>query len=131
MSVSAGWESDPSILKETIQATLGLRTDEYEVRFQSMFGGIMAYTRDRPFASLSTAGLALKLNVESRNLLIEEGGYPLRYDPEDPPSKSYTVLPEKNFGTGNKILESWVLASIDYCKDLPLKKKRKKKKEVR
>ena len=125
----AYWNSDPVQLQSAIETALGLRIEEYEVRFRPMFGGIMAYAFDRPFASMSTAGLALKLDPsQHEDLASQEGGYPLRYEPGDPPSKSYSVLPESHFGRDLEVLAKWLLISIDHVKALPLKKKKPRKK---
>ncbi|WP_371876705.1 hypothetical protein [Sphingomonas sp. DG1-23] len=88
----------------------------------------MAYTMGRPFASLSNAGIALKLPESDRAALLGEArGYPLRYDPDDPPSKSYTVLPEESYGPGRERLEKMLAASIAFCQAQPLKPKRRRK----
>lgn len=54
---------DAKELRQTIEDTLGPLAGEgvppYEMTFKFMFGGIMAYTSARPFASLSLAGIGL------------------------------------------------------------------------
>ncbi len=68
---------------------------ELDLAFRPMFGGIMAYAEGKPFASLSDMGLALKAKGPlMAELLAEEGARPLRYRPEDPPSKSYVLVPD-------------------------------------
>ena len=63
---------------------------ELGLAFRPMFGGIMAYAEGKAFASLSDMGLALKAKGPlMAEFLGEEGARPLRYRPEDPPSKSY------------------------------------------
>ena len=88
----------------------------------------MAYAYGRPFASLSNAGIAVKLSGDERNRLIEkEDGYPLRYKPSDPPSKSYTVIPKSIVEAGGEPLKNWLTLSMNYCKTLPLSKKKPRK----
>ena len=88
----------------------------------------MAYAYGRPFASLSIAGIALKLSNDDRATLIEkEGGYPLRYKESDPPSKSYTVIPKSLVEADGEPLKTWLITSMNYCKTLPLKKKKTRK----
>ncbi len=121
------WDSDPKELQKAIEETIGPEAVKYEIRFRPMFGGIMAYAFGRPFASLSIAGIALKLSEDDRCRLIEkEGGYPLRYKPDDPPSKSYTIIPERTVAAKGEKLKEWLVLSMTYCKSLPLKKKKKK-----
>jgi TfoX/Sxy family transcriptional regulator of competence genes len=119
------WNSDPKALQAVIKRLLDTDLDELDISFRPMFGGIMTYTMGRPFASLSNAGIALKLDPADRNTLIERGlGYPLRYEPSDTPSKSYTVLPESKFGSGEAELKHWLRLSIGYCRTLPVKPRR-------
>ncbi len=119
------WDSDPKELQKAIIETIGPEAVEYEIRFRPMFGGILAYTFGRPFASLSHAGIALKLSADDRARLIEdEGGYPLRYKPDDPPSKNYTIVPKSMVKANEDRLKSWLVSSMVYCKALPLKKKK-------
>ena len=68
---------------------------DLELSFRPMFGGIMGYADAKVFASLSNVGLALKLSGADRDaLLAEPGARPLQYEPDQPPSKSYVVLPQ-------------------------------------
>jgi TfoX/Sxy family transcriptional regulator of competence genes len=62
--------------------------------FRPMFGGILAYVDGKVFASLSNVGLALKLaGDDHRALMAMPGAMPLRYEPDQPASKSYVVVP--------------------------------------
>jgi TfoX/Sxy family transcriptional regulator of competence genes len=68
---------------------------DLELTFKPMFGGIMAYAEGKVFASLSDVGLAFKLSGADReDLLAIPGSKPLRYEPDQPPSKSYVVVPD-------------------------------------
>ena len=122
------WDADAKDLQKTIEDTLGPEAGEYEIRFQSMFGGIMSYTFERPFASLSHAGIGLKLTPEDRERLIEGGGYGLRYKESDPPSKSYTIIPKDLVAAGGEPLKSWLISSMTHVKTLPVRKRKPKKK---
>ncbi len=76
-----------------------------------MFGGTMAYADGRPFASLSSAGLAVKLPAaDQRRLLDEHGGRRLRYAPDQPGSKQYIVLPGRIVDDDASLAE-WVRLS--------------------
>lgn len=69
---------------------------DLEIVCRSMFGGILAYVGGRPFASLSNMGLALKVSGSlGSEFRAVPGAQPLRYNPEDPPSKSYVLVPER------------------------------------
>lgn len=119
------WDADPKELRQIIEEVIGPRAIENELRFRSMFGGIMAYAYGRPFASLSNAGIAVKLSAHDRQVFINEyGGYPLRYKPSDPPSKSYMVIPMAMVEKRGDGLEEWLIKSITHVKTLPLKKKK-------
>ena len=79
-----------------------------DLAFRSMFGGIMAYVRGKPFASLSNAGLGLKLGPADRAaLLAQPGAAPLRYEPDSPPSKQYVVVPRAMLNAPDD-LASWI-----------------------
>ena len=69
---------------------------ELELAFRPMFGGIMAYAEGKAFATLSDAGMALKAKGPlMAEFLATDGAQPLRYRPEDPPSKSYVLVPDE------------------------------------
>jgi len=122
------WDSNAKDLKKGMELILGTKVIEDEIVFRHMFGGILAYTFGRPFASLSNAGIALKLSDTDKDRLIKEkGGYPLRYKPDDPPSKNYTVLPLAIVEANSSDCEYWLTTSIKHCKSLPLKKKKARK----
>jgi TfoX/Sxy family transcriptional regulator of competence genes len=81
---------------------------ELELAFRPMFGGIMGYADGKAFASLSDAGLALKLAGTDREALLAlPGAEPLRYAPDQPQSKSYVVVPEAMLSDLDE-LRSWV-----------------------
>lgn len=86
-----GVEHDPKELQAILEAACppGL-----ELGFRAMFGGIMGYANGQAFASLSNVGLALKMSgADHAALGAVPGVEPLRYEPGDPPSKSYLLLP--------------------------------------
>ena len=122
------WDCDPSRLQKALEEAIGPEAVEFEIRFRAMFGGIMAYAYGRPFASLSNVGIAIKRSEDDRSCLIEkEDGYPLRYKPSDPPSKSYTVIPKSSVDAKGETLKKWLVLSMKHCKSLPLKKKKSRK----
>ena len=106
---------------KTLQ-TLVARFDspELELAFKPMFGGVMAYTRGRPFVSLSDMGLALKLDPASRDALLAlPGSRPLRYASDDPPSKTYTLAPDAMLA--DDALRTWIERSAAFVASQPAK----------
>jgi len=86
-----------------------------DLAFRPMFGGIMGYVRGRPFASLSNAGLALKLGPADRSALLAlPGAAALRYEPASPPSKQYVVVPRAMLGEPGE-LAGWLARSAAYA----------------
>lgn len=121
------WTHDPKHLQTAIEKALAPMAADVDLRFRPMFGGIMAYAQGRPFASLSNAGLAVKLAGEERDaLLAMAGAAPLRYEPDSPPSKSYTLVPP-DLHDDPEALRPILMQSITYCASLPPKKPKKKR----
>ena len=84
---------------------------DLELAFRPMFGGIMGYAAGKVFASLSDVGLALKLSGDGRAALLAiEGAKPLQYEPHQPPSKSYVVVPEGMLSAPGD-LRTWIVRS--------------------
>ena len=101
-------QHDPKRLQAVLQEAA---PDHLDLRFRAMFGGIMAYAEGKPFASLSNIGLALKLLGEDHaELLGCEGARALRYEPDQPASKSYVVVPEAML-SDKAVLRSWIKRS--------------------
>lgn len=99
---------DPKQLQTLMQNAAA----DLELTFRSMFGGIMGYAAGRAFASLSDMGLALKLAEPHRGeLLAAEGATALRYAADQPPSKTYVVVPETMLQDA-ALLRSWIDRSI-------------------
>lgn len=97
---------DPKFLRTVLTEAA---PQELDVAFRPMFGGIMAYVDGKPFASLSNVGLGLKLTgAEREALLALPGAVPLRYEPDQPPSKSYVLVPEAMLSEPDQ-LRSWVV----------------------
>ncbi|MEG3089705.1 TfoX/Sxy family protein [Sphingomonas sp. PB4P5] len=95
---------DVKLLQPILASAAPLDSD---VTFRPMFGGVFAYADGKPFASLSDVGLALKLVGRERDAMLTlPGAVPLRYDPDDPPSKSYVVIPEYMLSEPDE-LRSW------------------------
>lgn len=110
--------SDPFDLQTRMLAA----APDLDLRFRKMFGGIMGYAGGTVFASLSNVGLALKFNGTAHpNMLAVPGAVPLRYEPGDPPSKSYIVLPP-DIVADNAALHECIVASIDGLKPKPAKR---------
>ena len=76
-----------------------------------MFGGIFGYAAGQAFASLSNVGLALKMTGADHLALSEVPDVkPLRYEPDDPPSKSYLLLADAMLSDPDS-LRSWMARS--------------------
>jgi len=98
---------------------------DLELGFRPMFGGIMGYAAGQVFASLSNVGLALKMTGADYAALSEVPDVkPLRYEPDDPPSKSYLLLPNAMLSDPDS-LRSWMARSAACLK--PMTKKPRKK----
>jgi TfoX/Sxy family transcriptional regulator of competence genes len=98
---------DPKALQAICQAAAAPDLD-----FRPRFGGIMGYAAGKVFASLSDVGLALKLSGADREaLLATPGAKPLRYEPDQPPSKSYVVAPEAMLSDPDQ-LRLWIGRSV-------------------
>ena len=83
---------DPKNLQAVMEAA---SPPDLELGFRPMFGGIFGYAAGQAFASLSNVGVALKMTGADHLALSEVPDVkPLRYEPNDPPSKSYLLLPE-------------------------------------
>jgi TfoX/Sxy family transcriptional regulator of competence genes len=84
---------------------------DLELAFRPMFGGVMGYVDGKVFASLSNVGLALKVAGADREALLAiAGSKPLQYEPDQPPSKSYVVVPEAMLSESDQ-LRSWIVRS--------------------
>jgi len=99
---------DPKVLQEILTRAA---PPDLELAFRPMFGGIMGYADGKAFASLSNVGLALKLAGADRDaLLATPGAEPLRYAPDQPPSKSYVVVPGAMLAEPGQ-LRPWIVRS--------------------
>ena len=99
---------------------------QLEVRFKPMFGGILVYVFDKPLGSLSDVGLALKMSGTARNeLLAIPGAKPLRYEADQPESKTYIVVPDTMLDDPHT-LGRWIAWAADGLKATPLARKAKR-----
>lgn len=84
---------------------------DFALTFRPMFGGILAYVDGKPIASLSNIGLALKLvGADHAEFSAIDGTKPLQYQPDQPPSKSYLLVPEAMLSDLDR-LRSWIARS--------------------
>ena len=115
-------EHDP---KQLQAVTAAASPPDLELGFRAMFGGIMGYAGGQAFASLSNVGLALKMTGTDHSALSEVPDVkPLRYEPDDPPSKTYLLLPDAMLSDPDG-LRSWIARSAAGLKPT-IKKPRKK-----
>ena len=106
-------QHDPKQLQAVVQQAA---SPDLPLAFRPMFGGIMAYADDKPFASLSNVGLALKLSgTDHAKLLAQEGAAALRYHPDQPASKSYVLVPDVML-SDPALLRHWITLSADGLK---------------
>lgn len=122
---------DVEALRRQLELAAEELAPEIGLRFRAMFGGVGVYGRDRMFASLSDAGLALKLSPPDRSaLLAEEGARPLQYEEDGPASKEYVVVPSRIRGDAAALAE-WVRRSVDHASAaLVSKRKRSSRREA-
>jgi len=100
---------------------------DLDLSFRAMFGGLMSYANGQAFASLSNVGLALKMTGANHAALSAVPGVePLRYAPDQPPSKSYLLLPD-NLLADHDGLRSWIALSAASLR--PAVKKRRQNSE--
>ena len=115
-------EYDPKELQAVMEAA---SPPDLELGFRPMFGGIMAYAGGQAFASLSNVGLALKMSGADHVGLSEVPDVkPLRYEPGDPPSKSYLLLPDAMLSNPDS-LRSWMARSAAGLKPTTRKPRKK------
>ena len=85
----------------------------------------MGYAAGQAFASLSNVGLAFKMTGADHSALSEVPGVrPLRYEPDDPPSKTYLLLPDAMLSDPDS-LRSWIARSAAGLKPKAGKPRRK------
>ncbi len=102
--------------------------EEDELVFKPMFGGVCAYVKGRVFASLSNAGLALKLSPDAQTELLRiAGAKRLQYEADAPVSKQYIVVPPQVRRDDASSLANWVGHSITFVLAHPAPKPRRKK----
>ena len=98
---------------------------EGDLEFRKMFGGMAAYVHGRPFALLSSVGLALKLPAEVQaDLLTEPGARPLQFEEGGVVFKQYVIVPDDIVGDPEK-LGYWIEESARYVVTLPAKRKKR------
>jgi TfoX/Sxy family transcriptional regulator of competence genes len=113
---------DPKELQAIFEAA---SSPDLELGFRPMFGGIFGYAAGQAFASLSNVGLALKMTgADHAALSAVSDVKPLRYEPDDPPSKSYLLLPDVMLSDPDN-LRLWIARSAAGLK--PKTKKPRKK----
>jgi TfoX/Sxy family transcriptional regulator of competence genes len=115
-------EHDPKKLQVVMEAA---SPPDLELAFRPMFGGIFGYAAGQAFASLSNVGLALKMTGADHAALSKVAGVkPLRYEPDDPPSKSYLLLPPTMLSDPDS-LRVWIARSAAGLKPAARKPRKK------
>lgn len=97
------------------------------VEFKKMFGGLMAYSQGRVFASISAdAILSLKLDAATQTDFEKVGGKLPEQKEGQIPNKQYMIVPADLLGDVAK-LGPWVAKSLAYVATLPAPVKKEKK----
>ena len=100
---------------------------DLDLTFRPMFGGVMAYAEGKAFASLSDMGLALKaVGALQAEFLAAPDARPLRYKPDDPPSKSYVMVPD-DLLDDRAGLRDWIARAAKDLAAAPAKPPKKKR----
>lgn len=119
-------EYDPKALQAVLEAA---SPPDLELTFRPMFGGIMGYAAGKTFASLSNRGLGLKMSDDDHAALSAVPGVvPLRYEPDDPPSKSYLLVPDTMLSDPDA-LRLWIARSAAGLKPSTNKTRKKAAKD--
>ena len=106
-------------LAESVRDAAEATAPDAALRFRAMFGGATAYADDRPFASLSNVGLALKLAPADRDALLAlPGAARLQYEPGAPVSRQYVVVPPA-LAADPDALAPWLRRSLDHVRAQP------------
>ena len=115
-------EHDPKELQAVVEAA---SPTDLELGFRPMFGGLLGYAAGQAFASLSNVGLALKMTGADHSALSKVPDVkPLRYEPDDPPSKSYLLLPNAMLSDPDS-LRLWIARSAAGLKPAATKPRKK------
>ena len=104
---------DPKQLKASLEeATTTLPN---LIHSRPMFGGFGVYADGIIFCTLSNVGIGLKLNKVDFDEVIELGGAPLVYEPGQPPSKTYALVPPEWHMDEAKLGE-WAARAVRFVK---------------
>ncbi|MDZ5647882.1 TfoX/Sxy family protein [Nitrospirillum sp. BR 11828] len=110
---------------KTLQAAMVAAVPDLELTYKPMFGGILAYAGGKPVASLSDVGLALKLTGPDHAALLGlPGAKPLQYGPDQPVSKTYTLVPD-GLLADPPALRDWVHKAAQAAAKAPARKAKK------
>ena len=89
-------------------------SDDISLECKHFFSGAALYANGKICASLTPAGFGLKLPIEVRNRLIEDGdGHELRYFEKAPAKRGYAVLSQSVVEDPER-LKSLLKLSIGY-----------------
>jgi hypothetical protein len=86
-----------------------------------MMGGFSGYADGRPFVSISTGGLGIKLlPADQERALARPGASRMRHSPDGPASKTYVTFSDADTGDDDVMVE-WLLVA---ARTAPPRKKR-------
>ncbi|MGL1920683.1 MAG: hypothetical protein OCD03_06630 [Hyphomicrobiales bacterium] len=120
-------EFETKDLLKIVENCFGILCEEVELTSKYMFGGALCYTFGRPFISITSFGIAVKLPTDRlAELLTIKGARHLQLSPTSAPNKNYILVPIDWHEDFEKLLPIFMEASV-HCRTLKLPKKRNKK----
>ncbi len=83
-----------SQLSDFLKPLIDVLGDDHDIECTHFFSGAAVYVDGQICMSLTPVGFALKLPNAPREMVLSEGGQPLRYFPSGPVKKGYVLLPD-------------------------------------
>jgi len=105
-------------LRSLLAATTARLDREIKIECKHFFSGAAAYANGRIFMTMTSVGVALKLQREFHAELTRRGARPLRYFPQGPIKKDYLILPDRIVRDA-AVLTPWVVKSAQFAQRFP------------
>lgn len=98
--------------KQLLSILTGAAPPDLDVTCRAMSDDFVGCGHDKAFASLSYVDIAWKVAGNEREAILAlPGAEPLRYEPDQPASKSYMVVPAAMLSETQE-LRSWIVRSV-------------------